>query len=82
MAGVHDALAPGEILLCEHLGFCKPGEGGRLIDEGRRENIEDLPLNPSGWLGALAHSISATGSGAGCGDCVAIERRRRRGANE
>src|SRR5581483_5961281 len=34
VAEVHDASAPAELIICEELGFCKHGEGGRLIDEG------------------------------------------------
>lgn len=61
VAEVHDAMAPSEILLYEYLGFCKPGEGARLIDEGRTKLTGDLPVNPSGGLAAKGHPVSATG---------------------
>lgn len=61
VAEVHDAMAPAEILLYEYLGFCKPGEGARLIDEGWTKIDGDIPVNPSGGLAAKGHPVSATG---------------------
>jgi acetyl-CoA C-acetyltransferase len=43
----------------ENLGFCAPGDGGKLIDEGVTEMDGDLPVNPSG--GVLAtNPVGAT----------------------
>lgn len=58
---VHDASAPAELLLYEDLGLCKPGEGGRLIDEGVTEIGGRLPVNTSGGLLAKGHPVGATG---------------------
>jgi acetyl-CoA acetyltransferase len=58
---VHDASAPAELLLYEDLGLCKPGEGGRLIDEGATEIGGRLPVNTSGGLLAKGHPVGATG---------------------
>ncbi len=58
---VHDASAPAELLLYEDLGLCRPGEGGRLIDEGVTEIGGRLPVNTSGGLLAKGHPVGATG---------------------
>ncbi len=58
---VHDASAPAELLLYEDLGLCKPGEGGRLIDEGVTEIGGRVPVNTSGGLLAKGHPVGATG---------------------
>ncbi len=39
-----------ELLWSEGLGFCDPGEGGRLIERGVTGMDGELPLNPSGGL--------------------------------
>lgn len=61
VAEVHDASAPAELILCEELGFCKPGESRRLIDEGVTALGGRLPVNPSGGLLAKGHPVGATG---------------------
>ncbi len=61
LAEVHDASAPAEIVLYEELGFCGPGEGGSLIDNGFTELTGKLPVNTSGGLLAKGHPIGATG---------------------
>jgi acetyl-CoA acetyltransferase len=58
---VHDASAPAELLLYEELGLCKPGEGGRLIDEGVTEIGGKVAVNTSGGLLAKGHPVGATG---------------------
>ncbi|MFC1534524.1 thiolase family protein [Thermodesulfobacteriota bacterium] len=58
---VHDAMAPAELRLYEELGLCKPGEAGRMIDEGETTLTGRIPVNPSGGLAAKGHPISATG---------------------
>lgn len=63
IAEVHDASAPAEIFLYEELGFCKLGEGGRLIREGITELGGRLPVNTSGGLLAKGHPVGATGIG-------------------
>ena len=61
VAEVHDASAPAELIIYEELGFCKPGEGGRLVDEGATTLGGRLPVNPSGGLLAKGHPVGATG---------------------
>lgn len=61
VAEVHDASAPAELIICEELGFCKHGEGGRLVDEGATLLGGRLPVNPSGGLLAKGHPVGATG---------------------
>ncbi|RJQ75216.1 MAG: thiolase family protein [Desulfobacteraceae bacterium] len=60
-AELHDAFTIGEILHCESLGFCPPGEGGVLVDTGRTEIGGDIPVNPSGGLQSRGHPLGMTG---------------------
>jgi acetyl-CoA acyltransferase len=61
IAELHDAVAPIELYLYEEMGFCAPGESGRMIDD--RETWFDgrLPVNTSGGLTAKGHPAGATG---------------------
>jgi acetyl-CoA acetyltransferase len=61
VAEVHDGMAPAELLLYEELGFCKPGEAGRMIDDGKTALLGVIPVNPSGGLAAKGHPVAATG---------------------
>jgi acetyl-CoA acetyltransferase len=61
VAEVHDATSPAELVLYEELGFCAPGEGGRLIDSGHTQLGGKLPVNVSGGLISKGHPIGATG---------------------
>lgn len=65
-AEVHDCFTFTELLDYEDLGFCKPGEGGDLIDEGEVELGGRIPVNTSGGLKAKGHPIGATGIGQIC----------------
>lgn len=58
---VHDATAPAEVFICEELGLCPEGDGGRLIEEGVTELGGKLPVNTSGGLLAKGHPVGATG---------------------
>ncbi len=58
---LHDASAPAELITYEELGLCKPGEGGRMIDEGATEITGRIPVNTSGGLLAKGHPVGATG---------------------
>ncbi len=58
---VHDAFTICEIIHYEGLGFCPPGEGGRLIEEGATELDGALPVNPSGGLLSKGHPVGASG---------------------
>ncbi len=60
-AELHDAFTGAEILSYEAFDFCKPGEGGRLIEDGVVEMTGSLPVNPSGGLIGCGHAVGATG---------------------
>jgi len=61
VAEVHDAFTIGELMYYEALGFCAPGDGGRLVDEGATEIGGRIPVNPSGGLLSKGHPVGATG---------------------
>jgi len=52
-----------EIRFYEELGLCKPGEGGRLIDEGRTEMGGDIPVSVSGGLLSKGEPTGASALG-------------------
>ncbi len=60
---VHDAFTIVELLAYEDLGFCKKGEGAKLIRDGTVKMDGKLPINLSGGLKAKGHPVSATGLG-------------------
>src|SRR3989338_8023186 len=61
IAELHDAFTPLELVSYEDLGFCKKGEGSKLIRDGVINRDGKLPINTSGGLKAKGHPISATG---------------------
>ncbi|MDY6794377.1 MAG: thiolase family protein [Actinomycetota bacterium] len=61
VAEVHDATAFGELLQCEEMGFCKPGEGGPFAESGATKLGGRLPINTSGGLECRGHPIGASG---------------------
>ncbi len=61
VATVHDCFTIAEILAYEDLGFCKKGEGPKLIREGQTEIGGKIPVNVDGGLKAKGHPIGATG---------------------
>jgi acetyl-CoA acetyltransferase len=63
VAEVHDCFTIAEIIAYEDLGFCKKGEGGKLLEEGETQIGGRIPVNPSGGLKAKGHPIGATGTG-------------------
>jgi acetyl-CoA C-acetyltransferase len=63
---VHDCFTIAEIMAYEALGFCKPGEGGKLIDEGITRLGGKIPVNTSGGLKAKGHPVGATGTAQAC----------------
>src|SRR3989454_3549884 len=63
VAEVHDASAPAELVIYEELGFCKPGEGGQLIDSKATYVDGPIPVNPSGGLISKGHPIGGAGGG-------------------
>ena len=50
IAEVSDVTSFHELMLYEALGFCSPGDGGKLIDAGVTELSGELPVNPSGGV--------------------------------
>jgi acetyl-CoA acetyltransferase len=57
----HDAFTIGEIIHCEALGLCAPGEGGLLVESGETELGGRVPVNVSGGLLSRGHPTGATG---------------------
>lgn len=58
LAEVSEPYAFQELLWCEYLGLCGPGEGGKMIDSGATQIKGDLPVNPSGGVLAMNPYIS------------------------
>ena len=65
VAEVHDCFTIAELIAYEDLGFCKPGEGGQLVERGETRLGGRLPVNTSGGLKAKGHPVGATGTGQG-----------------
>ncbi|MCW3993450.1 MAG: thiolase domain-containing protein [Candidatus Bathyarchaeota archaeon] len=62
IAEVHDCFTIAEIIGYEDLGFCKQGEGGRLVESGETKLDGKLPVNTSGGLKSKGHPVGATGT--------------------
>jgi len=62
VAAVHDCFTVAEIMAYEDLGFCRKGEGGKLIDEGQTWVGGKIPVNVDGGLKAKGHPLAATGA--------------------
>lgn len=58
---VHDAFTVEEIDYYESLGFCRGGEGERLVEEGATTIGGRIPFNTDGGLLARGHPIGPTG---------------------
>ena len=63
VAEVHDCFTITEIINYEDLGFVKPGEGPKLLEEGDTYPDGKIPVNPDGGLLSKGHPIGATGIG-------------------
>jgi acetyl-CoA C-acetyltransferase len=61
LAEVHDCFTITEILNCQDLQFCEPGEGAKFIAEGLADVDGKVAVNPSGGLKCFGHPIGATG---------------------
>lgn len=61
VACVHDCFTIAEIIAYEDLGFCKKGEGGKMIDEGQTYIGGRVPVNVDGGLKTKGHPVGATG---------------------
>ena len=58
---LHDATSFCEIYQLEMMGFCRPGEGGKLMESGATRLGGRIPVNVSGGLVSKGHPIGATG---------------------
>jgi len=58
---VHDCFTINEIVGIEDLGFCKKGQGGRFVEDGKISKDGEIPINMSGGLKACGHPVGATG---------------------
>lgn len=61
VATVHDCFTIAEIMAYEDLRFCRKGEGGKFVEEGKSEIDGVLPVNTFGGLKAKGHPLAATG---------------------
>ena len=62
-AELHDAFTINEIIAYEDVGFCKKGEGGKLIESGETKMGGSIPVNLSGGLKAKGHPVGSSGIG-------------------
>ena len=63
IAEVHDCFSIAEILHIEDLGFFRPGEGYKAVEEGLTRLDGSKPINTSGGLKCKGHPVGATGTG-------------------
>ena len=61
IAEVHDCFSMAEIIHPEDLGFFKPGEGYKAVEEGLTALDGSKPINTSGGLKCKGHPVGATG---------------------
>ena len=61
VADCHDCFTIAELMAYEDLGFCKKGEGAKLVRDGQTEVGGKIPVNLDGGLKAKGHPIGATG---------------------
>jgi acetyl-CoA C-acetyltransferase len=60
---VHDCFSIAEIIHMEDLGFFKPGEAYKAVEEGLTSLNGSIPINTSGGLKCKGHPVGATGIG-------------------
>jgi acetyl-CoA C-acetyltransferase len=61
VATAHDCFTIAELMAYEDLGFCRKGEGAKMIREGQTEIGGRIPVNLDGGLKAKGHPVGATG---------------------
>jgi acetyl-CoA C-acetyltransferase len=61
VAEVHDCFTIAEVMAYEDLGFAKPGEGPRLVENKDTYVGGKIPVNVDGGLLSKGHPIGATG---------------------
>jgi acetyl-CoA C-acetyltransferase len=71
-AELHDCFTIAEIIATEDLGFCKKGEGGPYVLEGRTCLKGERPINTSGGLKSKGHPVGATGVAQICDVAIQI----------
>jgi acetyl-CoA C-acetyltransferase len=62
VAELHDCFTIAEIIGYEDLGFCRPGMGGKFVENGESALDGSLPVNTSGGLKSKGHPVGATGT--------------------
>jgi len=60
---VHDCFSIAEIIHSEDLGFFKPGQGYKAVEDGLTKLDGSMPINSSGGLKCKGHPVGATGIG-------------------
>jgi acetyl-CoA acetyltransferase len=66
VAELHDSISFNELLAYEELGFCEPGAGAVLVENGDTTRGGRIPVNPSGGLESRGHPVAATGGAQIC----------------
>jgi acetyl-CoA C-acetyltransferase len=61
VAEVHDCFTIAELLAYEDLGFARPGQGAKLINDKQTYVGGKIPVNVDGGLLSKGHPIGATG---------------------
>ncbi len=61
VATCHDCFTIAELMAYEDLGFCRKGEGAKMVREGETMVGGRIPVNLDGGLKAKGHPIGATG---------------------
>jgi acetyl-CoA C-acetyltransferase len=59
---IHDAFSSSEIQTYEDLGLCPYGKGGEFVMSGAANIDGELPINPSGGLIGMGHSVGSSGA--------------------
>ena len=59
---VHDCFSIAELIHIEDLGFFRPGEGYKAVEEGATRLDGSKPINTSGGLKCKGHPVGATGA--------------------
>ena len=62
-AEVHDCFSIAELIHIEDLGFFKPGQAYKAVEQGATRLDGPMPINTSGGLKCKGHPVGATGVG-------------------
>ena len=65
-AEVHDCFSIAELIHIEDLGFFKPGQAFKAVEQGATRLDGPMPINTSGGLKCKGHPVGATGIGQIC----------------